>query len=98
MKLTDPELSQEIPLILWNPKIHYNIHKPSPSVLILSQINPGYSTPSDILIFLILTSHLRLGLQVVTFPQFWPTKPCMLISYPVRATYPAHLILLYLII
>ena len=88
--------NQEIPRILWNPKVHYCTHKRPPTVPILSQLHPvPPPLPTSWRSILILSSHLHLGLPNGLLPSGFPTK-ILWTTLPssIRATCPDHLILL----
>jgi hypothetical protein len=85
--------NHKIPRILRNPKVHYHIHKHTPPVRTLSQIDPLYAPkPTSLRSILILSSHLRLILLSVLLPSGFHTKTLYVPLYsPKCATRPAHL-------
>jgi len=89
--------SSKIPRILWNPKVHYRINNSPPPVRILRQLDQVHVSTSHFLkdSILILSSHLSLGLPSGLFRSGFPTKTLYTPLFsPIRATCPAHLILL----
>ena len=92
--------SQEIPRISRNPKIHYRTHKRPPPVPILGQHNPVHIPTSHLLeirpnIIHPSTPRSPQWSFSLRFPHQDPIHP---LSSAIRATCPAHLILLDLTI
>ena len=87
---------QEIPTNLWYPEVYYRSHKYAPPVPILWQLDPIHNPhPTSWRSILILSSHLHLCLPCGLFPSDFPTQTlCTPVLLLMRATCPAHIILL----
>ena len=91
--------SKEIPRILWVPKVHYRIHKSPLTLPVLSQSNRIHTSPTHFLeICFNITLPSTLRSPKFSVPFSFPDKNLVCTSHlPLRATFPAHLILLDLI-
>jgi hypothetical protein len=68
-------LGQEIPRLLWNPKLHYRVHMSPPLDPILSHLNPLHNLmPIYVRSVLIVSSHLRQILSSSFFRSGFPTE------------------------
>jgi hypothetical protein len=99
-EVTNSAATQELPSILWNPKVHYHIHKSSQTVLILRQNNSVHTTQFHISkIQLNIIHSPTVGLPSGLFPSGFPTGNLYaFLFYLIHDTCPAHLILLDFII
>jgi hypothetical protein len=70
--------TQELPSILWNPKVHYRYHKGSPLVPGPDRSSPYHPYPISLRPILTLSTHLCLG--VLSGLSFWLSHQ-----------YPSHL-------
>ena len=80
---------QEIPHILWNPKVQYCIYKRLPPVPVQSHIDPVHASHCiSLRSILVLSSIFGHVFPVVSFPQASPPKLCMHLSSPYTCHMP----------
>ena len=72
-KRTGFAVNQEIPRILWNPKVQYRTHERPPPVPILSQLHPVPTTPSH---------FLKIHLNIILPSTSWSPEWCLSLRFP----------------
>ena len=72
-KLTGFAANQEIPRILWYPKVHYHTHKRPPPVPILSQLHPVPTT---------LSHFLKIHLNIILLSASWSPQWSLSLRFP----------------
>jgi hypothetical protein len=74
-KANSHSASQEIPRLLWNPKVHYRVHYGPLLVPVMSQMHPIRTfVPYFPKIQSNITINLRLSLPIGLFTSAFPTK------------------------
>jgi hypothetical protein len=88
--------TQELISVLWNPKVRFRVHKNPPLVPIPSQIDPIYTIPSYL-----SKIHFNIVHPLTSWSSQWSLSFWIFHKYTIcipflriRATCPAHLILL----
>jgi hypothetical protein len=92
--------TQELPNILWNPTVHCRVHKSPPPIITLSQTSLLHTT-----LCYLSNIHFNIIRPLTPWSSYWPPSFWFSNQYPacipiksIRATCPADLILLHLLI